>query len=430
MDTEYKAFVAILREELIPAMGCTEPIAVAYCAAAARDALGVEPDRVRIEASGNIIKNVKSVVVPNTGGGKGLETAAAAGIVAGDANRRLQVISDVTEEQRRSVREWSKRVPITVHASSSGLIFDIDVTLWRGEERAECRIVGNHTNIVLLKKNDRVLVEKPVAEDSEAGLTDRGFMTLEKICDFAEHVRIEDVKALLDTQIQYNMAIAREGLSGQYGAGVGATLLAANQSALAGGGPEKTRLLARAMAAAGSDARMSGCELPVVINSGSGNQGITASVPVLVYADALGVSEETRYRALVLSNLIAIYQKTFIGRLSAYCGAVSAGCAAGCAVAYLKGGGLDAIAHTLVNAVSVSSGIVCDGAKASCAAKIAVAVDTGIFGYEMYENGRQFVRGDGIVQANADAMVRGVGRLASEGMKKTDEVILQMMVRQ
>lgn len=429
-ETEYQSFVGILREELIPAMGCTEPIAVAYCAAAAREALGAEPDRVRIEASGNIIKNVKSVIVPNTGGGRGLETAAAIGIIAGDAGKKLQVISDVTEEQQRRMQEWRKRVPITVDSSDSGLVFDIVITVWKGDDHARCRIVNNHTNIVLLEKNGRKIMEKPVVEDSESGLTDRSFLTLEKICDFAAQVKLEDVKPLLDTQIQYNMAIAREGLRHNYGANIGSTLLKANRYAFESNTQEKTRLLAKAMAAAGSDARMGGCELPVVINSGSGNQGITASVPVLVYADALGVSEEKRYRALVLSNLIAIYQKTFIGRLSAYCGAVSAGCAAGCAIAYLRGGGLDAIAHTLVNSVSISSGIICDGAKASCAAKIAVAVDTGIFGCEMYENGNQFYRDDGIVRESANAMVQSVGRLASEGMKQTDEVIIQIMVNQ
>ena len=429
MCTEYQAFVNILKEELLPAMGCTEPIAVAYCAATARKLLEAEPTRVQIEASGNIIKNVKSVVVPNTDERKGLEAAAAIGIVAGDPDKKLQVIADVTAEQRRNLQAFMERVPITVDIAPSKLVFDILVTLYAGDACVKCRIINNHTNIVLLEKNGQVLFAQPLVEDSESGMTDRSFMTLDKIFDFAENVAVCDVKEILDRQIRYNMAIAEEGLRNSYGANIGSTLLNANKVLCACDQEEATRLMAKAMAAAGSDARMNGCEMPVVINSGSGNQGITASVPVIVYARALGVSDEKLYRALVLSNLIAIYQKTFIGRLSAYCGAISAGCATACGIAYLKGGDLDTVAHTLVNSVAISSGVICDGAKPSCAAKIALAVDTGIFGYEMYENGSQLYRNDGIVQSSADAMVRSVGKLASEGMRKTDEVILQIMLK-
>ena len=430
MDTEYQAFINILREELIPAMGCTEPIAVAYCAATARDLLGAEPDRVRIEASGNIIKNVKSVIVPNTDEHKGLEAAAAIGIVAGDTKKVLQVISEVTPEQRQAMHEFMERVPSCVEVSDSQLVFDIIVTVYRDESYAKCRIINNHTHIVLLEKDGRVLLSEPIVEDSESGFTDRSFLTLGKIYDFAQTVDIADVKDLLDMQIRCNMAIAEEGLRHPYGANIGSTLLATNANVCRGNTPEAIRIRAVAMAAAGSDARMSGCELPVVINSGSGNQGITASVPVVVYARALEVGEEKLYRALAISNLIAIYQKTFIGRLSAYCGAISAGCAAACAIAYLQGAGLDTIAHTLVNSVSISSGVICDGAKPSCAAKIALAVDTGIFGYEMYQNGNQLYRHDGIVQDSADATIRSVGKLASEGMRKTDEMILRIMMNQ
>ena len=425
---EYHAFIDILKEELLPAMGCTEPIAVAYCAATAQQTLGQKPDRVKIEASGNIIKNVKSVVVPNTDESKGLEAAAAIGIVAGKPDKKLQVIAEVSEQQKKDFHMFMDTVPITVGVSKSGLVFDIVITLFHGEQYAKCRIINNHTNIVLLECNGNVLISKQVEENCEAGMTDRSFIKLEKIFDFANSVNIEDVKQLLDTQIQYNMAIASEGLNNNYGANIGSSLLAANKNTYESKTMESTRLLARAMAAAGSDARMNGCELPVVINSGSGNQGITASVPVIVYAQALKVDSEKMYRALVLSNLIAIYQKTFIGRLSAYCGAISAGCAAGCAIAYLQGGDLDVIAHTLVNSVSISSGIICDGAKPSCAEKIALAVDTGIFGYEMYKKGNQLRRQDGIVRGSADEMVVSVGKLASEGMRKTDDVILQIML--
>lgn len=425
---EYHAFIDILKEELLPAMGCTEPIAVAYCAATAQRTLGQRPDRVKIEASGNIIKNVKSVVVPNTDESKGLEAAAAIGIVAGNPDKKLQVIAKVSEQQKKDFHMFMDTVPITVGVSKSGLVFDIVITLFHGEQYAKCRIINNHTNIVLLECNGNVLISKQVEKNCEAGMTDRSFIKLEKILDFANSVNIEDVKPLLDTQIQYNMAIASEGLNNNYGANIGSSLLAANKNTYESKTMESARLLARAMAAAGSDARMNGCELPVVINSGSGNQGITASVPVIVYAQTLKVNSEKMYRALVLSNLIAIYQKTFIGRLSAYCGAISAGCAAGCAIAYLQGGDLDVIAHTLVNSVSISSGIICDGAKPSCAAKIALAVDTGIFGYEMYKNGNQLRRQDGIVRGSADDMVVSVGKLASEGMRKTDDVILQIML--
>ena len=421
MNTEYQAFLDILREELIPAMGCTEPIAVAYCAALARRELGKNPDRVLIEASGNIIKNVKSVVVPNTDERKGLDAAAAVGIVAGDPEKKLQVISEVTDEQKEQLARFLEDTPIEIRVSNSGLVFDIIITEFCGDSMAKCRIINNHTNVVTLEKDGNVLIDLPIIEDSESGMTDRSFMSIEKIYNFALNVNIDDVRPILDPQIEYNMAIAEEGLRNRYGANIGATLLAS-------GNPESLRLRSRAMAAAGSDARMSGCELPVVINSGSGNQGITASVPVVVWARAINAGEEKLYRALTLSNLIAVYQKTFIGRLSAYCGAISAGAAAGCAIAYLDGAGFEDIVRTLVNAIAISSGIICDGAKASCAAKIALAVDTGIFGYEMVKNGNQFYGSDGIVRENADAMVRSVGQLASEGMKKTDDVILQIML--
>ena len=427
-DASYKKCVAILEEELLPAMGCTEPIAVAYCAAVARKTLGALPDKVVVEASGNIIKNVKSVIVPNTGHLRGIPAAAAAGIVAGNADKQLEVISEVSSEEQQAIVDFIKNVEIDVQLAETKLVFDIIVTVFSGKSYAKVRIANYHTNIVLIEKDGVVLSSAPAEETGEDGLTDRSFLTLETILDFANSVVTEDVKALLDKQIEYNMAIAEEGLRGDYGANIGSVLLAAGKDVMANGGEPALRLKARAMAAAGSDARMNGCELPVIINSGSGNQGMTASVPVVVYAREMGVGEEKMYRALTLSNLTAVYQKTPIGRLSAYCGAINAGAAAGCGIAYLKDGSYEAIAHTLVNALAIDSGVICDGAKASCAGKIALAVDHGILGYEMFCNGQQFMDGDGIVKKGVDNMVQSVGRLGREGMKETDKEILHIMI--
>lgn len=428
-DRRYQAYVQILKEELIPAMGCTEPIAIAYAAAKAREVLGAVPDRVTIGVSNNIIKNVKSVIVPNTDGMKGIETAAVAGIVAGKAEKALEVIAQVTSEQKQQMRHFLQTVPVTVKALDNGIIFDILVTLYRGEERAVVRISHYHTNIVLIQKNDQVLLDRSAEEPAgcggenpaESGLTDKSLLTIADICDFADTCDLEDIRPILDTQIQYNMAISQEGLRGDYGANVGSTMLKFY------GDSVRNRAIAKA--AAGSDARMSGCELPVVINSGSGNQGITVSVPVIEYARSLEVPQETCYRALALSNLIAIHEKTGIGRLSAYCGAVSAGCAAGCGIAYLHGGNYRAISHTLVNALAIVSGIICDGAKPSCAAKIASSVEAGILGYHMYLNGQQFRSGDGIVTKGVEATIRNVGQLGRQGMRETDKEIVRIMMQ-
>ncbi|KJJ68368.1 L-serine ammonia-lyase, iron-sulfur-dependent, subunit alpha [Clostridium sp. FS41] len=427
-DIDYTNFIKILEEELLPAMGCTEPIAVAYCAAMARKILGAAPDRVVVEASGNIIKNVKSVIVPNTGHLRGIPAAAAAGIVAGNADKQLEVIASVTKEEQESIRVFMEQVPIAVNIASSPLIFDIVVTVYAGESYAKVRIANYHTNIVLVEKDGEVLQSSEVKDDSESDMTDRSCLSVEKIYDFANTVDVEDVKKLLDVQIAYNMDISEEGLKNDYGANIGSVLLKANKEVMDSCNESALRLKARAMAAAGSDARMNGCELPVIINSGSGNQGITASVPVIVYARAMGVGEEKLYRALVLSNLLGIHQKTPIGRLSAYCGAINAGAAAGCGIAYLKGADLDGIIHTLVNALAIASGVVCDGAKASCAGKIALAVDNGILGYEMYQEGQQFVGGDGIVKKGVENMIASVGRLGRDGMAETDKEILRIMV--
>ena len=419
-DPRYQAYIQILKEELIPAMGCTEPIALAYAAAVARKTLGEMPDKVVVEASGSIIKNVKSVIVPNTGHLKGINAAAAAGIVAGDPDKKLEVIATVSQEQIRQMKQFMEEVPIQVVHMEDGCTFDIIVTVFSGKSYEKVRIANFHTNIVLIEKNGEVLKSEAVSDDSEEGLTDRTLLDMEHIWDFAMTADIDDVKALLDQQIAFNVAIAEEGMKNDYGANIGKVLLDMDGN--------NVRVRAKAMAAAGSDARMNGCEMPVVINSGSGNQGITTSVPVVVYAKEFGVSEEKRYRALILSNLTTIHVKTPIGRLSAYCGAVGAGAGAGAGIAYLCGGGLKEVEHTGVNALAIVSGIVCDGAKASCAAKIASAVDAGILGYNMYIRGQQFRGGDGIVSKGVENTLQNVGRLGKEGMKETNDEIIKIMI--
>ncbi|NBH70991.1 serine dehydratase subunit alpha family protein [Clostridiaceae bacterium] len=416
---QYQTYVQILKEELVPAMGCTEPIALAYCAAKAREVLGMLPERCEVEASGNIVKNVKSVIVPNTGGLKGIEAAAAAGVVAGDAGRVLEVIAGVTKEQKIQIKEYMEKTPIQVKAMETDELLDMVVTLYGDGSYAKVRIANYHTNIVLIEKDGEKLYEMGVMATEEAQMADRSLLNVKDIYDFAKTVELEDVKELIGRQIEYNSAISKEGLEHDWGANIGSVLIKAYG--------DDIRVRARAAAAAGSDARMSGCEMPVIINSGSGNQGMTASLPVIEYAMELKSPEEELYRALVLSNLVTIHQKTGIGRLSAYCGAVSAGCGAGCGIAYLLGGDYATVAHTLVNALAIVSGIICDGAKPSCAGKIAAAVDAGILGYQMYVNGQQFRGGDGIISKGVENTIRNVGRLGKEGMKETDKEIIQIM---
>ncbi|MBR3644562.1 MAG: serine dehydratase subunit alpha family protein, partial [Parasporobacterium sp.] len=391
----YRQYVQILKEELRPAMGCTEPIAIAYAAAKAREILGAVPDRVLAEVSGNIIKNVKSVVVPHTGGLQGIPVAVAAGIAAGDADAELEVLSKVTQEDISNVRDFMENTPIEVRHADTGHIFDVMITAFRGGDSAFVRIADYHTNIVCVRKNGDTLLEKElVPEAADEDLTDRSCLNIERIIDFAETVELEAVRDILERQIACNMAIAEEGLTSSYGANIGKTLLRDRENDI--------NYRMRAYAAAASDARMGGCELPVIINSGSGNQGITASVPVIVYAREKKLPHEELLRALCVSNLVTAHLKTGIGRLSAYCGAVSAGCGAGAGIAYLKGGRFDMIAHTEVNAVAIASGMICDGAKASCAAKISTAVDAGLLGVAMYEDGNQFFGGEGIVKKGVE----------------------------
>lgn len=419
-DLVYKTCVQVLKEELLPAMGCTEPIAIAYAAAVARRTLGALPARVTVTASGNIIKNVKCVFVPNTGGLRGIPAAAAAGIVAGRDELLLEVISKATAAEQAEIRAYLERTPITVRLSDSPHIFDIDIRVEADGHTARARIVQHHTNIVRIEKDGEILLDVDCsAAAAEDGLCDRSCLSVAGILDFIESAALEDIEGPVRRQIEYNTRIAEEGLSGSWGANIGKVLLDTYGS--------DVKVRARAMAAAGSDARMNGCSLPVVIVSGSGNQGITASLPVVEFAKELGVGYDKTIRAVALSDLITVHLKSGIGRLSAYCGAVSAGCGSGAGIAYLYGGGLREVEHTIVNSIAIDSGIVCDGAKASCAAKIASAVDAGILGYHMYKNGQEFRAGDGLVTHGVEETIRNIGTLAREGMRETDREILHIM---
>lgn len=418
----YQAYIEILKRELVPAMGCTEPIAIAYCAAKAREALGKLPDRITVAASGNIIKNVKSVIVPNTDGRKGIEAAAAIGVLAGDANAALEVIAHVKPEDKEKLGKYMENTEINVDAAQSEHVLDIIVTVWHGSDTAEVHVVNEHTNIVKISKNNEILFEKKIVDSVDTGKPDYECMTIEDIYDFAMTCDLDDIKETLDRQIAYNTAISDEGLKNNYGANIGKTLLKAYGNDI--------HVRARARAAAGSDARMNGCEMPVVINSGSGNQGMTVSLPVIEYAKELCSSQDELYRALLLSNLVTLHEKEGIGRLSAYCGAISAGAGAGAGIAWLCSKDYEAVIHTIVNALAITSGIVCDGAKASCAAKISAAVDAGIMGFEMYRNGQQFYGGDGLVLKGVENTIRNISRLGRIGMKETDKEIIKMMIGQ
>ena len=418
-DTVYRTYLEILRHELVSAMGCTEPVALAYCAAAARAALGALPGRITVEASGNIIKNVKSVVVPHTGGRRGIASAVCVGALAGDERAGLEVLAHVDDEDRKRLVSYMAETPVEVKPLISDSLLDMIVTVYRGSSSAKVRIADEHTRIVLVEKDGRTLRESSRHREADTGsLPDYSLLTVEKIWDFACTCDPDDVREILDRQIAQNTAIAQEGFRKDYGANIGKVLLKT-------GNDVRTR--ARAYAAAASDARMNGSELPVVICSGSGNQGLAASLPVIVYAEELRADREKLYRALLISSLVTIHAKSGIGRLSAYCGAVSAGAGAGCGIAYLLGGNERDIAHTIVNALAIASGIVCDGAKSSCAAKIATAVETGIFGYEMYRNGQQFYAGDGLVVKGVENSIANFGRLARVGMRGTDEEIIRLM---
>ena len=420
LSNVYEQYCETLKEELVPAMGCTEPIAIAYGAAKARAVLGVKPEKVLIQVSGNIIKNVKSVIVPHTGGLRGIAAAAAAGIIAGDEEKELEVISEVTPAQIEQMQQYLNEAVIDIQCAKSEHIFDIGIRLQGGGHESYVRIVDAHTNVVFVEQDGQTLFQKAMEQKKSVKGPDRSFLTVEGIIDFADSVVLEDVEDTLNRQIHYNMAISEEGLKNSYGANIGKVIMA--------NCGDHIHVKAKAAAAAGSDARMNGCEMPVVINSGSGNQGMTASIPVIVYAREKGMTKEQLLRSLIVSNLVTIHLKTGVGRLSAYCGAVSAGCGCGAGIAYLEGGKYKEVAHTIVNSLAIVSGMICDGAKASCAAKIAASVDAGILGYYMYQDGQEFYDGDGLVIKGVENTICNFGKLASVGMCNTDKEIIKLMV--
>ena len=417
----YDTYCQILREELIPALGCTEPIAIAYGAAMAKKLLGQMPEHIQLDCSGNIIKNVKSVTVPNSNGLRGLEAAAILGAVGGDPELKLEVLSSVTPEAIAKTQELLKTDICTCGLVEGVANLYILVTLTAGDKSAVVEIRDQHTNITKMVKNGQVLLEKEADNAGQEQMADRSLLNLQDILTFADTVDLKDVQDLLERQIRLNSAISEEGLKHTYGVEVGRSILEYYD-------PSDVKVRARAAAAAGSDARMNGCSMPVVINSGSGNQGITVSMPVVEYAKNLGASQEKLYRALVVSNLVAVLQKCYIGRLSAFCGAVNAATGAACGVAYLNGDGYDVISRTITNSLCNVGGIVCDGAKSSCAAKIAAAVDAALLGYSIAKEGRAFGAGEGLVKENAEKTIESVGQMGREGMRATDVEILNIMI--
>ena len=418
-ERKEEAFCTILREELQLATGCTEPIAVAYCAARLRQVLGQRPCRILAEVSGNILKNVKSVVVPNTGGRRGLPAAIAVGVVAGDPEARLQVIAHVTEEDTAAIQAYLDSTDIRIDCPPTSRMLDIRLTGWTGDgHRAVVHVANNHTNIIYVERDREVLLEKPHSDSAEDNLQDKSVLNVRDILTFAETVDVSRIEDSVGRQIDCNTAIAREGLRGDWGANIGSTLL------LSGGDVETE---ARAWAAAGSDARMNGCEMPVVICSGSGNQGITASVPVIVYAKYLDVDHDTMVRAVTLSDLLTIHLKTGIGRLSAYCGAVSAGCSSGAAIAWLLGGGYEGITHALVNSLATVSGMICDGAKPSCSMKLTSGVSTAVLSAMMAMDGHCVTPVEGIIEEDVDKCIRNLTAIGRDGMNETDRVVLGIM---
>lgn len=417
----YENYVTILRSELIPALGCTEPIAVAYAAAKAADTLGRMPERAEVWCSGNIIKNVKGVTVPNTGEQKGVNAAAIAGILSGKADAGLEVLEGMPPENIEKIKTLLQENFCTTRLAEGVENLYIDARVFAGQESAEVCIKTSHTNIVKIVKNGMAIFEKQEnAQQSNSPEGDKSLLNVKDILEFADTVNLDDISDLLLNEIRMNTAISKEGLCHHYGVNVGQTLLQCYG--------QDVKVRAAAKAAAGSDARMSGCSMPVVINSGSGNQGITVSLPVIEYAKELKVSEEKLYRALVVSNLVAIHQKAEIGRLSAYCGAVSAACGSGAAITYLCGGDYDDVSRTIINTIANVGGIVCDGAKPSCAAKIASSVDAAILAHHLSFEGKAFASGEGLVKNDVEETIRSIGRMGRDGMKGTDVEILNIMI--
>ncbi len=418
----YKAYETMLKHELIPAIGCTELIAVAYAGARARSYLGEMPNRVLLSCSPNVIKNARSLVIPNTGSLKGLKAAVAAGIVAGgDGSMNLELLDHVTEKDVEAIRDFLGHCPVVVSSSKSAEVFEVMVELSSRDHNVTLRMLREHTNIVYIERDGEVLYDgidikdQAQMDDGEPGL----YLNVADIVDFSEKFRLSDLQDTLDRQYTVNRAICEEGLAKGYGAQIGRTIMKSDCQ----------NLIARAKSftAAGSDARMSGCPMPAIIISGSGNQGLTASMPVAVYAEAMKVSKEKLLRALCLSDLLTLYMKNGIGRLSAYCGVVSAATGAAAAICWLHGGGLEGISQTIINGLVIVSGMICDGAKPSCAAKISCALEASLMGWQMYENGRQFHCGEGLVSENAEKTIANISRLGRVGMVDTDAEIISMM---
>ena len=413
-------FEKILFEELVPAMGCTEPIALAYGAAYAVSLLGILPTKIDVYVSGNLVKNAKSVTVPNTDGLSGIEAAVAAGAVSGKPEAKLEVLATLNDNDRESIRKYLSQKRISVTLADTELSFDFTVKAYAGDHLAVVRLINAHTNVVYAELDGRILLDNSTVGADHDGMSDHSFLSVESIVEYVNNADISSVRELIERQIDYNIAISDEGLKNSWGASIGSTLLAlANDSVTK----------AKARAAAASDARMNGCPMPVIIVSGSGNQGITACVPVVSYAEDIGADKERLVRAVLLSDLITLHLKSSIGRLSAFCGAVCAGVGAGAGICYLEGGGFREIAHTVVNAIAISSGIICDGAKSSCAGKIALSVEAGILGWQMYKNGKQFHGGEGIITKGVENTIRNMGLLGNEGMKETDRMIMEIMLR-
>jgi L-cysteine desulfidase len=416
----YDNYVNILKSELIPALGCTEPIALAYASAKAVQVLGEFPDKIDMHCSGNIIKNVKGVTVPNSGGMKGIEPAAILGAVGGDADRELEVLESITAEHIARTKELLKQKLCTCYLVDGVENLYIKAVVSKGEHCVQLTIVGTHTNITEIIKDGEVLLERPASKKAKDSGVDKSKLTVKDILTFANEVKMEDIEEVIGRQVELNTAISQEGLDNSYGAQIGKTLIHVWDKSVA------TRACARA--AAGSDARMGGCSFPVVINSGSGNQGMTVSIPVIVYAREWEISKEKMYRALVVSNLIAIHQKQYIGSLSAYCGAVSAACGAGAGITYMYGASYEQVCLTIINTLGNVGGIVCDGAKPSCAAKIASSVQAALMAFHLSIQNKSFLPGEGIIKGDIEETIKSMGYIGRVGMRMTDTEILNVMI--
>ena len=412
-------YLAILTEELIPAMGCTEPIALAFAAARAREVLGTIPQRLVARCSGNIVKNVRCVLIPNSGGMVGIQAAVVLGALGGDAGRRMEVLETVTEAHRQQAASFIQDGHCSVEFLDSEIPLHFIIEAYAGADSVEVETRHSHTNIVSIRKNGTQVFAS--AGEQESVCADRSGLTIDAIKEFCDEVDLRKLKPLFDPQIRCNMDIAYEGISGNYGLGIGRMIRSAY--------PDSVVTRMKAYAAAASEARMDGCDMPVIINSGSGNQGIASSVPVIVYAREHNISQEKLYRALCFSSLLTVYQKEFIGKLSAFCGAVSASCASGAAITYLAGGSLRQIKDTIDNTLANIPGIICDGAKVSCAAKIATSLDAAMLAHNLAMQGLAYEAFTGILKEDAGETISCVGYIGKVGMKQTDKEIIKTMLQ-